>query len=145
MEGALLDTADILAIATRTAEQSKTNLSFTAQAYWDGYQLAPKADGAEALLKLFKASVKLGKQQVQEEERRKHKEAATAVYDKQIPIEVPTDSSGQNFKTLTLKYNNGESPAEVAGRFITENNLDPSLVPRVAHHVHSVMKDEREG
>ena len=106
--------------------------------------MAPKADGAEAMLKLFKASVKLGKQQVQETEKQKHAEAAKPVYDKELPIEVPVDNSGENFKTLTLKYNNSENPAEIAGRFITENKLDPSLIPRVAHHVHNTMKDEQE-
>mmetsp|Transcript_9695 Transcript_9695/g.11043 ORF Transcript_9695/g.11043 Transcript_9695/m.11043 type:complete len:561 (-) Transcript_9695:1334-3016(-) len=116
-----------------------------AQAFWDGYQLNPKESGAGAMLKLFKTSVALGKRQAKAVEEQKQKDngksgsipKTSQIFDFNVPVEIP--APGEPDKQLILRFNKGEAPPDVAGRFIRENNLDPSLVARIAHHVHTVM------
>mmetsp|Transcript_13683 Transcript_13683/g.15896 ORF Transcript_13683/g.15896 Transcript_13683/m.15896 type:complete len:366 (+) Transcript_13683:1-1098(+) len=115
-----------------------------AQAYWDGYQLDPKQAGASAMLKLFKSSVAMGKRQAKaEKEKEKHNKPKSGIvaYDHKVPVEVPVPGSNE-LKTLNLYFNDDEAPPEIAGRFIRENNLDPSLLARIAHHVHTVIQQQ---
>jgi ankyrin repeat protein len=124
-----------------------------AQAFWDAHQLDSKAPGAAGLLKLFKKAVSLGKLQHQG----KHAGVAAPTppadnapigrdtdgvvdddgktYDHDVPVEIPSHE-----KPLRLRFDNGEAPAEVAGRFISVHGLSPSLLPRIAAYVEDVYR-----
>mmetsp|Transcript_20150 Transcript_20150/g.39573 ORF Transcript_20150/g.39573 Transcript_20150/m.39573 type:complete len:589 (+) Transcript_20150:576-2342(+) len=121
-----------------------------AQAFWTGYELAPKEPGAAALLALFKQCVaKAKKQHNNETDSTTETEAEPAAaaapaapvnYQHNLPVEIPTDSSPDApLRELSLRFNNGEDPFRVAARFVQEYNLDGSLVHRIAHHVHEYM------
>ncbi|CAK9007016.1 DnaJ homolog subfamily C member 21, partial [Durusdinium trenchii] len=117
-----------------------------AQAFWTGYELAPKASGAKALLTLFQRTVKVAKSKhAATEPAAARTSGPPKAFQFRLPVEIPRDSSpNAPLVELWLEFDDGEGPLEVATRFVQQHGLDPSLVPRVANHVHAHLNAARQ-
>ena len=123
-----------------------------AQAFWDARSLEreqavdPESEETarklRAIDKLFQQQAALGKKAAALAKGNGSRASEVASYDFSSPVEVPADMSGKTYKTLKIEFNKGDAPTEVAGKFIKSHGLDPSLLQRIAHHVHSLLSSD---
>ena len=92
------------------------------------------------MFQLFNKAAAIAKEQHQQKQRSQVREEQARTYKHNLPVEIPVDnSSNASLRSLVLSFDDGEQPTIVAGRFIQENQLDPSLLMRIAHYIHEYL------